>query len=150
MRWVVVAVIGAAIVASGACGGGQPAPQQPANTGTGEPAFHDTRTTIEKRRDTACEQLGQRNTACAVADARVNLAKGLDPNGHAYTKAMFDRDTAADVQAKNTEVFVDKCKKQHLNSYQVRVYEVCMREETDCDPMLACLQHVHDPAPGAP
>jgi hypothetical protein len=131
-----------------ACGGGQPPPPQPA--GGSDPAFHDTRTAIEKRRDTACEQLGQRNTACAVADARQNLAKGVDPNGHAYSKDMFDRDTAAAVQAKNTEVFVDKCKKQHLNSYQVRVYEVCMREETECDPMLACLQHVHDPAPGAP
>lgn len=131
-----------------ACGS-PPAPQPPTNAGSGDtPAVHDTRTAIEKRRDSACEQLGPRNTACAVEDAAHSLQVGVDPDGKKYTHEMYDRDTSRDVQAKNTEVFVDKCKKQHLNSYQVRVYEVCMRQERDCDPMLQCLQHVRDPAAG--
>jgi hypothetical protein len=137
------------------CGGSQPSPNTPGNAGSdggnavsGTPAFHDTRTAIERRRDSACEKLGPRNTSCAVADARKSLANGVDATGHHYTQAMFDADTAPEVQAKNTQVFIDKCEKQHLNSYQVRVYEVCMHEETECDPLLACLQHVHDAAAG--
>jgi hypothetical protein len=122
-----------------ACGG----PQTPQNTGSGsgsgEPAVHDTRTAIEKRRDAACEQLGARNTTCAVADAKRDLDAGK------VTKQQFDQDTSPQVRAKLTEKFVEKCEKQHLNSYQVRVYEVCMHEEAECDPLLACLQHVNDP-----
>jgi hypothetical protein len=121
-----------------ACGG-------PQNTGSGSgagtgsaPASHDTRTAIEKRRDAACEQLGARNTACAVADAKRDLDAGK------VTKQQFDQDTSPQVRAKLTEKFVEKCEKQHLNSFQVRVYEVCMHEETECDPLLACLQHVND------
>ncbi len=116
------------------CGGPQPPPQpQTDGSATPPPVFHDTRTPIEQRRDTACEKLGPRMTACAVEDARKSLVAGFDPSGHAYTKAMFDSDTAEQVRAKNTSVFVDKCKQQHLNSYQVRVYEVCMHEESACD-----------------
>jgi hypothetical protein len=130
-----------------ACGGPQQPP--PGNAGgSDQPAFHDSRKPIEQRRDAACEKLGARTTACAVADARHTLSVGVDATGKPYTKAMFDRDTAQEVQAKHTQVFSDKCKKQHLNSYQVRVYEVCMHEESECDPLLQCLQHIHDAAAG--
>ena len=132
------------------CGGPQQPPPPPQSDGsaTPPPAFHDSRTPIEQRRDAACEKLGPRMTACAVEDARKSLVSGFDPSGKAYTKAMFDSDTAEQVRAKNTSAFIDKCKQQHLNSYQIRVYEVCMREESACDALLACLQHVHDPAAG--
>nr|HEX4313427.1 hypothetical protein [Kofleriaceae bacterium] len=134
------------LVAAAATACGSPPPPQPPTTG-GDTAPHDTRTPIEQRRDTACEALGKRTTACAVDDAAKSLASGVGPDGKPYTKDMYERDTSRDVQAKNTSVFVDKCQKQHLNSYQVRVYEVCMHEERDCDPMLQCLQHVTDPQP---
>ena len=59
-----------------ACGSKSSTPV--ANGGSGEtvtpPA--DTRTEIEKRRDTACQTLGPKITACAVADAKKELAAG--------------------------------------------------------------------------
>jgi len=122
-----------------ACGG-KPAPQPPGNgSGSAQPAFHDSRSEIEKRRDTACDQLATRNTACAVADAKADLAAGK------VTQKQFDADTSPQVQQKNSEKFAEKCRKQALNSYQVRVYEVCMREEPDCGPLYQCLEHIHDP-----
>ena len=127
-----------ALVLLVACGGTQPAP---VNNGSGtDPTPTDTRTAIERRRDTACEKLAARNTACAVADAKNDLAAGK------VTQKQFDADTSQQVQAKLSQKFREKCEAQHLNSYQVRVYEVCMREETECDPLLACLTHVNDPA----
>jgi len=127
-----------ALVLLVACGGTQPAPH---NSGTDpDRTPTDSRTAIERRRDDACEKLAARNTACAVADAKNDLATGK------VTQKQFDADTSQQVQAKLSQKFVEKCQAQHLNSYQVRVYEVCMREETECDPLLACLTHVNDPA----
>lgn len=121
-----------------ACGGAQHPDSAPAPA----PAAADPRTPIDRRRDTACDQLGPRITACAVDDARADLTAGK------ITKADFDRDTAPEVQAKNTEKFVEACKSHTYSSRQVRVLEVCPHQETRCGPLLDCLGHLSDaPAP---
>jgi hypothetical protein len=98
-------------------------------------------TPIEQRRDAACEQLGPKLTACAVEDARANLTAGKSD------KAQLERDTAPAVQHKNTEEFLKACKATPYSSRQVRVLEVCFREETRCGPLLDCLGHLSDAAP---
>jgi hypothetical protein len=124
-----------------ACGG----PQRPATSDGAAPAAvepappaHDARTPIEQRRDTACEQLGPRITACAVEDARARLAAGK------IDQRQFDADTAAAVQRKHTEEFDKACKGASYSSRQIRVLEVCSHEETRCAPLLDCLGHLSD------
>lgn len=125
-----------ALVAAMACAG-SPAP----GAGGAAPPAGDSRTPIERRRDVACEQLGPRLTACAVEDARAELAAGK------ITQQQFDRDVAPDIQRRNTEDFVKVCKSTAYSSRQVRVLEVCPREEARCAPMLDCLDHLGDDAP---
>jgi hypothetical protein len=131
---IALAVVVAGVVA---CGGAQ----QP-KAGDGAPENRspvtDSRTPIEKRRDAACEQLGPKLTACAVEDAQADLAAGR------VAQAQFDRDTAPEVQRKNTEDFIDACSGASYSSRQVRVLEVCFREETLCASLLECLAHLHD------
>ncbi|HEY0192875.1 MAG TPA: hypothetical protein VGC42_17280 [Kofleriaceae bacterium] len=127
------------IVALAACGGAPapaPAPVQPAVAPAPRPAA--PRPAIEQRRDAACDQLGPKITACAVDDARAELAAGkLD-------KPAFDRDTAPAVQTKNTEKFIEDCKSHAYSSRQVRVLEVCFQQEPQCGPLLDCLGHLSD------
>jgi hypothetical protein len=99
------------------------------------------RTPIEQRRDAACDQLGPKITACAVEDAKADLAAGK------IDRPQFDRDTAPDIQRKHTEEFGKACKGHAYSSRQVRVLEVCLREEARCGPLLDCLGHLSD-APG--
>lgn len=121
-----------------ACGGAQhPDDVAPAPA----PAAAAPRSPIERRRDAACDALGPRITACAVEDARADLTAGK------IGKADFDRDTAPDIRAKNTEKFVDECKSHAYSSRQVRVLEVCPHDETQCEPLLACLGHLSDAPP---
>jgi hypothetical protein len=112
------------------CGGSTTAVQD-----QGSAAPKDTRTAIERRRDTACEQLGPALTACAVADAKADLASGK------ITQAQFDKDASPDVQRGLTKQWLDKCEVP-MSSRQVRVLEVCYREEQDCDPLTQCLQNL--------
>jgi hypothetical protein len=108
------------------------------STGSGEtPAAPDNRKPIEKRRDAACETLGPKITACAVEDAKAALAEGK------VSKEQFDKDTASGVQKKNTEEFIDACRKSDYSSRQVRVLEVCQKEETECGPLLSCLDNLN-------
>jgi hypothetical protein len=120
-----------------ACGG----PQRGAD-GSGAPArpapVAYMGTPIEQRRDAACDQLGPKLTACAVEDARHNLAAGK------IEKQQFDRDTAPEIQHKNTEEFLKVCKGTAYSSRQIRVLEVCFREEAQCAPLLDCLGHLND------
>jgi hypothetical protein len=119
----------ASLVAVGlaACGGKDPAPAAP----TAEPtAAGDDRTEIERRRDAACEELGPRLTACAVDDAKRTLS--------AEELKELDLERTAPV---HTREAIDDCKGRDLSSRQVRVYEVCLREETACDPLAACLDN---------
>lgn len=121
-----------------ACGGTQaPGPAQGSGTTAEAGAAKDTRTPIEIRRDTACDALGPRVTACAVEDAKADLAAGKT------TQKQFDQDTSKDVQHKNTEKFLEACKVS-MSSRQVRVLEVCLKEETECGPLLDCLGHLND------
>lgn len=130
------------VIALALLGCGSKQPPAVSNAGSGEPAGpRDTRTEIEKRRDTACESLGPRVTQCAVDDARKAFAEGT------ITKAQHDEITASGVQAKNTEEFIDSCKnpKTAYSSRQIRVLEVCQKEESECEPLMACLDNLHKP-----
>ena len=49
----------------------------------------------------------------------------------------------------HTQKFIAACVEPVLTSRQVRVYEVCQQAETECEPLLACLEHISDPAPAA-
>jgi hypothetical protein len=131
--------LGALVVALAACGGAAPAqsPREP-RPPVDSPAS-DPRTPIERRRDTACDQLGPRLTACAVEDARADLAAGK------VSRSQFELDTAPDIQRKNTAEFTRTCKATAYSSRQVRVLEVCPREETQCSRLLDCLGHLSDP-----
>ena len=123
------------------CGGAQHSGDDaPANRGAATAV--DTRTPIEQRRDAACEQLGPKITACAVADARADLAAGK------VDQRQFARDTAPEVQQRNTEEFERACKKAQYSSRQVRVLEVCLHAETRCAPLLDCLGHLSDKPAG--
>jgi hypothetical protein len=118
-----------------ACGGKQTTgPGTGSATGSAEPVgvVKDTRTPIEKRRDEACDTLGPRLTRCSVDDARAKLADGK------ITKQQFDADTKPDLQRALTADWVKKCKVD-MSSRQVRVLEVCLREETECGPLQDCL-----------
>ena len=128
----------AAIAAGLGCGGAQHAADEGPVNRAPAPAEVDARTPIERRRDAACDQLGPKITACAVADARADLASGK------IDQRQFTTDTAPGVQHKNTEEFVRACKKAQYSSRQVRVLEVCLHEETQCAPLLDCLGHLGD------
>jgi hypothetical protein len=125
-----------------ACGGSQrkpdtdrPAPAAAArDVGTATTAA----TALDRRRDAACDQLGPKITACAVEDARADLAAGK------IDQAQLARDTAPEIQRKNTEKFLEACKGASYSSRQVRVLEVCFREETRCAALLDCLGHLSD------
>jgi hypothetical protein len=120
------------------CGGPQRAPDEAAPGAGAAPA--EPHTPIERRRDAACDALGPRLTACAVADARADLAAGK------IDQRAFDRDAAPEVQQKLTAAWLAECKGHPYSSRQVRVLEVCFREETQCAPLIACLDHLHDQA----
>ena len=110
------------------------------NSGSGSDSAgpaKDTRSEIEQRRDAACQTLGPRITKCAIEDAKRDLAVGK------VKKEQFDKDTGPDVQRKNTDEFIKKCSGEAYSSRQVRVLEVCQKEETECEPLLACLDNLN-------
>jgi hypothetical protein len=105
------------------------------NGGGGEPAM----TELEKRQAAACEQLGPKLTECAVADARATMS--------AEELAKLDIENTAPI---HTREFVKSCKAQTMSSRQVRVYEVCMHEETECAALTQCLENANPKAAGPP
>lgn len=128
----------AASLAIAACGNKNQTPVSNAGSAEDPPGpVKDTRTEIERRRDAACETLGPRITECAAADAKVALAEGK------IKQAEYDAITKPEVRAKNTDEFVSDCTAKELSSRQVRVLEVCQKEETECDPLLACLDNLN-------
>ena len=120
-----------------ACGGAQRAPDAPAGA-PADPAPADPHTPIERRRDAACDALGPKLTACAVADTRADFAAGK------VDRRQLDLDTAPEWQQKLTAKWLADCKAARYSSRQVRVLEVCFHEETECGPLVACLDHLHD------
>jgi hypothetical protein len=132
-NFVFVLVLG---VALGACG--SKSSTSIANSGSGDTGVaRDTRSELEKRRDAACETLGPRITACAVEDAKQELAAGR------MKQKDYDANTSPEVQRKNSDEFAKKCSAAQYSSRQVRVLEVCQREETACEPLLACLDNLN-------
>jgi len=73
-----------------------------------------------------------------VADARADFAAGK------IDRRQLDVDTAPEWQQKLTAKWLADCKGARYSSRQVRVLEVCFREETECGPLVACLDHLHD------
>lgn len=129
-------------VALAACGNKSSTPVANAGSaanqaGDGAGGAADTRTELEKRRDAACQTLGPKITTCAVADARKELEAGR------MKQKDFDANTSEEVLRKNTEKFVEKCSSAQYSSRQVRVLEVCQREESECEPLLACLDNLN-------
>jgi hypothetical protein len=120
-----------------ACGSAQRAPDATGGA-PADPAPADPRTPIERRRDTACDALGPKLTACAVADARADFAAGK------IDRRQLETDTAPEWQQKLTTKWLADCKGARYSSRQVRVLEVCFHEETECGPLVACLDHLRD------
>jgi hypothetical protein len=115
-----------------ACGGKQHTDTDPVpGGGSATPVVHDSRTPLEQRRDTACEQLQPRLTDCAVDDAK----KTMKPDELAKLKPDELRDA-------HKQKFLKECKGSSMSSRQVRVLEVCYREEKDCDPLAECLKNL--------
>jgi hypothetical protein len=97
----------------------------------------DTRTELEKRRDSACETLGPKITSCAHEDAKADYAAGK------VSKTEYEKNTAPEVLSANTKKFVETCQQQRYSSRQVRVLEVCQKEESECGPLLSCLDNLN-------
>jgi hypothetical protein len=124
-------------IALAACGGAQAPATGGGGSGSAEPVAHDTRTPFEKRRDAACRQLAPKLTACAAEDAKADLDAGKT------TPEQYKQDTNPKVLEKNTDDFIDKCTGwRDMSSRQLRVLEVCFKEETDCGPLRACLANL--------
>ncbi len=125
----------------GACGsktsgGGDTLPEDlragPADAGS--PASE-----LEARQGAACEALGPRLTACAIADARATMSP--------QELAELDIENTSRI---HTREFVKSCNAQSMSSRQVRVYEVCMAEESECGALTACLGNASPTAPASP
>lgn len=130
----------ALVIAIAACGKSQtPVSNSGSGDGSADPPgpVKDTRTELERRRDDACKTLGPRITECAVADAKAALAAGQ------IKQAQYDEITKPEIKAKNTSEFVEKCTGSEFSSRQVRVLEVCQKEESECEPMIACLDNLN-------
>lgn len=116
-----------------ACG----SPQKPAPDPTPTGPVKDTRTPFEQRRDASCSAAGDRIVTCAVADAKADLDSGKTP------KADYDRDTAPGILKELKNQWMKTCHEVGT-SFQVRVLEVCVKEEQQCGPFVDCLGHLND------
>ena len=125
-----------------ACGG----KQTTGGTGSGSseppppPPLKDTRTELEKRLTAACETVGKKLTQCAYDAAKAEVDAGR------MTQKDFELNTKPEILEKHTEEFVKKCNVPTMSSRQVRVLEVCHKEETACAPFVDCLSHLTEPA----
>lgn len=119
-----------------ACGNKQPTPvENSGSSGSGDVGnFKDTRTPLEKRRDAACEQLQPTLTDCAIADAK----KTMSPAEYAKLKPGPNDE---DLRGAHKKKWIEECEVQ-MSSRQVRVLEVCFREEKECDPLAECLANL--------
>ena len=99
----------------------------------------DTRSEIEKRRDVACELVAKKLTQCAFDDLKAMLAKGE------ISQKVYEENSTPDVQRLHTQKYMESCT-QPKSSRQVRVLEVCYREETGCDQLSECLTNIQPEA----
>ena len=122
-----------------ACGGKQTTTGGGGGSGSDEHpgVVADTRTPFEKRLDTACDALGPRLTQCAVDDSKAELAAGR------ITQKQYDELTSAQQRDLLDKDWETKCNKPNRSSRQVRVLEVCHKEEVECEPLLDCLANLN-------
>jgi hypothetical protein len=135
--------LGAFALAAACSGGGTPPPKSGGGVGntagSGDPPVgvaKDTRTELERRRDAACGQVGPKLAQCAALDSRAKLDRGE------LTQKEFAQATKPDVVRALGEDFRKKCRGGYMSSRQVRVLEVCFREEPQCGPLEACLENL--------
>jgi hypothetical protein len=89
-------------------------------------------TELARRQNAACETLAPRLTDCAIADARNTMSPA--------ELAKLEIEKTAPI---HTQKFLESCKAQSLSSRQVRVYEVCLKAETECTPLAECLDNAN-------
>ncbi|MFT3699785.1 MAG: hypothetical protein QM831_41955 [Kofleriaceae bacterium] len=112
-----------------ACGGSQkPAPDPEPKPPT---VAKDTRTPYEQRRDAACDALQPKLSQCALADAKATMSP----------KELADLKPDELMDA-HKQKWLKECKGSQMSSRQVRVLEVCNREESECGPLADCLKNL--------
>jgi hypothetical protein len=121
-----------------ACGGKQNTTQKPPPLDPEpQPVVNDTRNPLEKRRDAACEIVGKRSASCAVDDAKRDYAAGK------VTKEQLALDTKPEFVEKLAAKYSSECKGHpDYSSRQIRVLEKCPQYETECEPLMKCLENV--------
>ena len=129
------AAIFIALVAACSGNGGGKGPVGP-GSGSAPPPPGDKRTEIEKRRDTACEALQPKLFACAIEEAKAEMS----PEAFAKLKPE-------ELRGAHRKDFFAKCKGASYSSRQIRVLEVCFREEKDCAPLRDCLLNLEPKKP---
>jgi hypothetical protein len=147
MRAAVIAAAIATSFVSGACGGSKPPAAGPGSgSASGSAAASDDDTLsadttpkadspIHARRNAACEKVGAKVAACAVEDTR---------NDKAHPPTADELRDLPKTEEIDKREFIKKCVASEMSSRQVRVMEVCVAKETECDPFLACLDHMND------
>jgi hypothetical protein len=134
MKYLLMVVLSSGL----ACGGSKTQPVGPGSgSGSAVEPPKDTRTEIEKRRDDACDKVGDKITQCQLDDAKAQLAAGE------VSKKDFDDATTPMALKQFKDAWLQKCHVP-MNSFQVRVLEVCHKEETQCAPFYNCLEHLND------
>lgn len=121
MRIAIVAVLCVA------CGGSGPKKDTDPDPDLKPPAKPQTE--MERRQQTACEGVGTMATKCAIEETKTQSAD---------VQKQADVEHTAEF---NTKDYVDKCVAQYMSSRQVRVFEVCLREESECGPFFSCLDN---------
>lgn len=97
-------------------------------------------TEMQRRQGAACEALSPKLTQCAYESAKRSL-----------TEEEMKKEQVVEKMPEHTKQLTDECKQQQMSSRQVRVYEVCMREESECGPLMDCLENAKpQKAPPAP
>jgi hypothetical protein len=117
-----------------ACGGTTPPPPNPTGSGSGG-VVRDTRSELVKRRDAACEQLSPRLYDCALSDAKAAVAAGT------IKPAVLAELETPKMKEHFFDDWLTKCRVD-MSSRQVRVLEVCYREEAACEPLGECLKNL--------
>lgn len=88
-------------------------------------------TEIEKRQDAACRAVGAKLKQCAIDDDAKMSPAEREKADVAHTAPILERE------------YIKECTGRYLSSRQIRVREVCLHEETECDPFLSCLDNAN-------
>lgn len=128
------------ILVLAACGNPKSGDTTPTGNAEPPPPMQDTRTEFEKRLDAACNALGPTLTTCAVSDANEKLRTGE------ISQKEFDQLTKPEIVERLDDEWREKCyQPTKRSSRQIRVLEVCKQSETECAPLLDCLENMNKP-----